>query len=109
MILPPPLLAHLAECLGGTPCDVIRLGPAVARATIGSLRCVVKWAAAGAAEAHRPDPCTAEARGLQLLAAARAVRVPHVYAQAEAAGGCAAFVVTEWIATGAEAKRYAAG
>ncbi len=88
---------------------MIRLGPAVARATIGSLRCVVKWTVAGAGEAHRPDPCTAEARGLQLLAAAGAVRVPQVYAQAEASTACPAFVVIAWIDTGAEARRDAAG
>ena len=81
----------------------------MARATIGGQRCVVKWSATGAGGARRPDPCTAEASGLHLLAAAGALRVPRVYAQAEAAGASPAFVVLEWIDPGAEARRGAAG
>ena len=108
-MLPPPLVAALAACLSDTPRDVTRLGPAMARATIGRQRCVVKWSATGAEAARRPDPCTAEARGLRLLGAAAAVRVPRVYAQAEASGASPAFVVLEWIDSGEEARRGAAG
>ena len=109
MILPAALLARLATCLGGTPAGVTVLGPRMACATICGQRVVVKWAAAGAATARRPDACTAEARGLQLLAAAGVLRVPQVHAQAEAAGDCPAFLVLEWIDSGAGNDQEAAG
>ncbi|MBN1678727.1 MAG: fructosamine kinase family protein [Anaerolineae bacterium] len=44
----------------------------------------------------------AEARGLQLLAQANAVRVPAVIAQRNADGACPAFLVLEWIETGSK-------
>lgn len=107
MTLPAPLTAPLAAGLGDTPRDVTFLGPAMARATFGKQRCVVKWATAGAS--RTPDPCTAEARGLLLLAAAGALRVPRVLAQAEPTDECPAFIAIEWIETGASAAQGAAG
>ena len=107
-MLPSPLMAELAACLGGMPSNVTRLGRAMARATIGTQRCVVKWTASEDGDV-RPDPCTAEARGLLLLAAAGALRVPQVLAQAPAAGGCPAFIVIEWIETDERTDPQAAG
>jgi fructosamine-3-kinase len=108
-MLPPSLSARLAALLGATPTDVRPLGPMIARATIGRHHCVVKWAATDGAPAGRLDACTAEARGLQLLAATGALRVPQVQAQAEASSGCPAFLVLEWIDSAAVADAAVAG
>ncbi len=46
-----------------------------------------------------PGMFTIEAEGLEKLAAAGSIRIPKVYAQAEASGGIPAFLVLEWIYT----------
>ena len=110
--LPAPLAAALAHDLRSPARDVspISTGAAggIARCSIGDRRCAVKWTW-GAAPAGGLDTCAAEARGRGLLAATEAVRVPRVYAQAEAADGCPAFVVLEWIETHPSPNRRAAG
>jgi len=55
----------------------------------------VKWNASAP-----PAMFPAEAHGLQLLAEARAVRVPQVIAQGDADADCPAFLLLEWIESG---------
>ena len=47
-----------------------------------------------------PGLFTAERRGLNLLYAANALRVPQVLAQSEEANGCPGFIVMEWLGRG---------
>lgn len=59
--------------------------------------------------APAPDPITAEARGLGLLAVAHVVRVPEVLLHAPAVGAAPAFLVIAWIDAASGTSRDAAG
>ena len=66
------------------------------RLETGQARYFLKWSAPQAA-AVPPGMFTAEAYGLALLAASGAVRVPQVYACAEAQGSAPALLLTEYL------------
>ncbi len=60
-------------------------------------RVLVKWQST-----PLPGLFSAEQRGLDLLRSARAVRVPEVLAHGEMVNDCPAFIVLEWLETGAK-------
>lgn len=74
---------------GGDISSAVRLGLGDGR------QALVKWRSAGL-----PGLFTAERRGLERLRSAGVVRTPLVLAQSEAAAGCPAFIVLEWLGRG---------
>jgi fructosamine-3-kinase len=111
MALPAALAAILAEQLNAELSAIQPVGGGdisqAARVEAGGRVYLVKWHG----RSPQPQPgwlemFEAEAAGLALLASAKAVRVPTVYAHGAAQpGGAPAFVFMEWIARG---SRYAA-
>jgi fructosamine-3-kinase len=108
-LLPPPLLeaarAALHEAGDATPVAAVQrltggYASAALRLQTGNRAYVLKW--------NRELPAgafTAEARGLALLGATGAVRVPLVYAAREAEGELPAFLLLEWIKSGGPGLR----
>lgn len=100
MPLPDALQRAIAAAVGSPIAASAPVGGgdinAAARATLRDGRDVlVKWNA-------RPLPrmFEVEARGLALLRQAGTLRLPEVYAQAEASDVCPAFIVMEWLGRG---------
>ena len=60
---------------------------------------LIKWLASAT-----PGMFSAERRGLELLRAANALRVPKVLAQQEATGNCPAFIAIEWLGRGSGSR-----
>ncbi len=98
-MLPPQLVAALAGQLnapvtgqipvnGGSICRAVKVSLGDGRAAL------VKW------HAGAPGMFTAERRGLELLSAAGALRIPQVMAQQEAGAQSPAFLAIEWLERG---------
>lgn len=110
-VLPQNLRAACREHLGGEPTRVAAVGGgminAAARVEVGGQRCFAKWKAAAP-----PGFFAAEARGLALLRAANAFRIPAViaYADADADADQPAYLLLEWLdgAAAVDQRRYAA-
>jgi fructosamine-3-kinase len=102
MTLPAALRERLAGLLGA-PVENVRpeYGGDInqaARLEVKGTPYFVKWHASAP-----PQMFSAEAHGLRLLAEAGAIRVPAVIAWSEAADGCPAFLLLEYIETGGQA------
>jgi len=113
MNLPAGLAAALEPLLGGAPRQVRSVSGGdisqAARVEAGSDAFLVKWHT----NPPRPQPgwpgmFDAEARGLQLLASTKTLRVPKVLGFGEPAGVSPAFIVTEWIERGGDSQPAAA-
>ena len=99
------LPAKLAAALEATLGQVIEVKPVgggdISQAAqirlIDGSHALIKWHTS-----LLPGMFTAERRGLELLRAAGALRVPQVLAQNEATTECPAFIVIEWLDTGSK-------
>lgn len=107
MTLPKTLLAvleaHLGRVVEANPVGGGDISQAVRLRLAEGRQALVKWQA-------RPLPglFSAEKRGLELLRSAGALRVPAVLAQSEASAEYPAFIVLEWLDTGAKSAASAA-
>lgn len=106
MTLPKTLAAYLGSSLGQIT-DTVRIsGGDVSQAARGCLangaQLLVKWRSGSL-----PGLFTAERRGLELLRAAGALRVPEVLAHGEATADCPAFIALEWLDTGSKSSKSA--
>jgi fructosamine-3-kinase len=81
----------------------------LARGTIDRQQMLVKWTSRHNIAPGLLDPCSAEARGLHLLAQTQALRVPIVYSLSVDNACNLACIVMEWIETGTDRERHAAG
>ena len=114
MSLPLPLAAALVHHFGASPHDIAIISHGmtghVARCTLDGTRYLIKWAAPlPAVRPGRPDPFSAEAYGLRLLAAPEGVRVPEVHLEGAAGASGPGFIVTEWIDVAPHPDKSAAG
>ena len=103
MNLPAKLTATLEATLG----QIIEVKPVgggdISQAArirlIGGSQALIKWHTGSL-----PGMFTAERRGLELLRAAGALRVPQVLAQNEATTECPGFIVMEWLDPGSKSS-----
>lgn len=106
MAIPAALVAALEAALGkiaeATPINGGDISQAARIRLTDNSWILVKWRL----DAHS-GLFTAERRGLQLLRAAGALRVPEVLAQAEASSGCPAFIALAWLEPGSKSSRSA--
>ncbi len=114
MELPSHLSAALIPILGAAPHQVQPIGNsgfnAAARLTAKGKHYLVKWSdRPPQPPPDWPDPLTAEARGLALLAAAEVVRVPQVYALGPTQAEGPSFLLLEWITAEPSVDRQTAG
>jgi fructosamine-3-kinase len=101
MILPAALTSHLESSLGQIA-DAVRIsGGDISQAArirlADDVQLLVKWRSGSLSGLF-----TAERRGLELLRAAGALRIPEVLAHGEAAAQCPAFIALEWLDTGSK-------
>lgn len=105
-MLPPPLYNSLQQALGVTlqstqPCYGGDINSAAHLVTSDG-HFFLKWNSASP-----PGMFSAEAAGLRLLAAANTLRVPAVIAVQEKQGLCPAYLVLEWLESGAASSQSA--
>ncbi len=114
MNLPTSLRDVLIQTLRASPHNVKPISKSnfstAARFTAGKRDYLIKWSfGSPRTPPGWPDPFTTEARGLQLLAEAKALRMPNVYAYAPVESNCPGFIVLEWITAAPAADVRAAG
>ena len=107
--LPASIRTALRDVLHAEPRDMRLIGGGkishTARVEVNGTHYVVKWKANAP-----PSFFEAEARGLALLRAAKAFRVPEVIAHGDATQNSAAYLIMEWIepASGVDPAEFAA-
>lgn len=103
MNLPAKLVAALQASLGQiadiTPVSGGDISHAARIRLASGVQAMLKWHTGS-----MPGLFTAERRGLELLRAANALRVPQVLAQSEAATDCPGFIVMEWLDPGSKSS-----
>jgi protein-ribulosamine 3-kinase len=107
MRLPSALTKAIASEIGTqieaiTPVEGGSISSAAKVRLVDGRQVLVKWR-----PGSLPGLFTAERRGLELLQAAKALRIPAVLAQREAVEGCPAFIALEWLGRGSSHSQVA--